>query len=334
MVWLLWAAGNWRLVRTQSSNRKQCVSRYCSVRNMERGCKRRREASGALPDTTSRRNGACRSLRETRAARRHLQTWLRCWQRERPERSDTFVNEWIVNTHGNLYWHLRGHLPRYPIPEWPGRIAGKRGEVLIDIGCGWGRWTIAGARAGYEAWGVDVHLDALWAAKRVARATKVEADFVCSEAAQLPFKSGSVDFVFSYSVLQHLDRQTTGEALREIIRILRPGGTYLVQLPNVYGMMSAVRQARRGFRDGRPGTFEMRYWKRRDIRTAFENAGARSIFFRPEGFLLQNTQRDDIDLLSGAGAAAVRLSCLLRRATEWFPVLGRVADSLWIEGTK
>jgi 2-polyprenyl-3-methyl-5-hydroxy-6-metoxy-1,4-benzoquinol methylase len=247
---------------------------------------------------------------------------------------DAFVDDWIVNTHGNLYWHLRGHLPRYPIPEWPGRIAGKRGEVLIDIGCSWGRWTIAGARAGYEAWGIDVHLDALWAAGRVARAAKVAADFVCSEAAQLPFKSGSVDFVFSYSVLQHLDRPTAGAVLREIVRILRPGGTCLVQLPNAYGAMSAVRQARRGFRDGRPGTFEMRYWKRAEIRAAFENAGAGSISFRPEGFLLQNTQRGDIDLLSGAGAAAVRLSCLLRSVAERLPVLGRAADSLWIEATK
>ena len=26
---------------------------------------------------------------------------------------DPFVNDWIVNTNGNLYWSLRGKLPRY-----------------------------------------------------------------------------------------------------------------------------------------------------------------------------------------------------------------------------
>jgi uncharacterized protein YbaR (Trm112 family) len=30
---------------------------------------------------------------------------------------DPFVNDWIVNTNGNLYWSSRGKLPRYPIPR-------------------------------------------------------------------------------------------------------------------------------------------------------------------------------------------------------------------------
>src|SRR5687767_7744724 len=30
---------------------------------------------------------------------------------------DRFVNEWLVNTNGNLYWRARGALRRYPIPD-------------------------------------------------------------------------------------------------------------------------------------------------------------------------------------------------------------------------
>lgn len=251
-----------------------------------------------------------------------------------PRAVDESVDEWIVNTNGNLYWGVRGRLPRYPIPPWPARAAEARGETLVDIGCSWGRWTIAAARAGYAAWGVDLHLDALWAAARVTRELGVPADFACCDAVQLPFKQDSIDFVFSYSVLQHLDKRVACAVLQEIARILRPGGTCFVQLPNACGVVSLLRQARRGFRDANAGTFEMRYWTRASIERAFRNASFERVRFRAEGFLLQNTQREDADLLSKTGAAAVRFSCGLRDASNWVPGLGRLADSLWIEARK
>lgn len=251
-----------------------------------------------------------------------------------PGAVDEFVDDWIVNTNGNLYWRVRGGLPRYPIPRWPARMPEKPGEVLVDIGCSWGRWTIAAARAGYAVWGVDVHLDALWAAQRVARDLGTSADFACCDAARLPFRPQSIDFVFSYSVLQHLQKQIVRDALKGIARILRPGGTCFVQLPNAIGFMSILRQARRGFREAAPGTFEMRYWKRNEIERAFHDAGFGALHFRPEGFFLQNTQREDVDLLSATGAVAVRASCKLRDLANRIPLAARVADSLWIEATK
>src|SRR5690348_18419792 len=59
---------------------------------------------------------------------------------------DGFVDDWIVNTKGNLYWRVRGSLPRYPIPSWPARMPRKPGGGLVDMRCRWGSWTIAGAR--------------------------------------------------------------------------------------------------------------------------------------------------------------------------------------------
>ncbi|MGA9883781.1 MAG: class I SAM-dependent methyltransferase [Candidatus Acidiferrales bacterium] len=254
--------------------------------------------------------------------------------RTAPGAVDAFVDDWIVNTNGNLYWRVRGRLPRYPIPIWPAEDADGTEQTLVDIGCGWGRWTVAAARAGFSTWGLDVHLDALWAADRVTRDLGVIANFACSDAAHLPFKRGSVDFVFSYSVLQHLDKKTAREVLKEIARILRSAGTCLVQLPNTFGIVSLLQQARRGFREGASGSFEMRYWTRAAIADAFRQAGFRDIRFRAEGFMLQNTQRGDLDLLSRAGAAAVLSSCTLRRAANTAPLLARVADSVWIEATR
>jgi ubiquinone/menaquinone biosynthesis C-methylase UbiE/uncharacterized protein YbaR (Trm112 family) len=242
---------------------------------------------------------------------------------------DPFVNDWIVNTNGNLYWRVRGRLPRYPIPNWP--FGAGNGKILVDIGCSWGRWSIAAARAGFAPVGADVHVDALAAASRVSRQLNVRADFICCDAEHLPFPSGSADFVFSYSVLQHLDKSKVRGIFREISRVLQPGGACLIQIPNAFGLLSIVQQLRRGFREAKSGTFEMRYWTHAQIRRALQQAGFSKITIHTDGFFSQNPQLTDLDLLSPAGRLLVRLSAAGRRAANALPVLTRVADSLWIE---
>ena len=242
---------------------------------------------------------------------------------------DPFVNDWLVNTNGNLYWKLRGKLPRYPIPHWsfgPGQ-----GQLCVDVGCSWGRWTIAAARAGFTSIGLDVHLDALAAANRVSPQLGVRADFICADADRLPFQSGSVDLLFSYSVLQHIERSTVLRFLAEASRVLKPGGTCLIQLPNAFGLYNILRQLRRGFREAKSGSFEMRYWSMDAIREAVAGAGLRNPRIRADGFFTQNPQISDLDLLSAAGKLIVLVSEAGRKAATILPILTRVADSLWIE---
>jgi 2-polyprenyl-3-methyl-5-hydroxy-6-metoxy-1,4-benzoquinol methylase len=242
---------------------------------------------------------------------------------------DPFVNDWIVNTNGNLYWSSRGKLPRYPIPQWP--LPPGDGKTVVDVGCSWGRWSIAAARAGYCPVGVDVHMDALAAAGRVSKQLGVSADFVCSDADHLPFCSQSVDVVFSYSVLQHLERSIVRRFYGEVSRVLKPGGVCLVQLPNRFGVVSVLQQLRRGFREARTGTFEMRYWSRREIEEAVRGAGLSTPHIRADGFLSQNPQTSDTDLLPPNGRLIVSISETGRRAAEILPLLTYFADSLWIE---
>jgi len=242
---------------------------------------------------------------------------------------DAFVNDWIVNTNGNLYWRARGRLPRYPIPSWP--FWKGDGKILVDVGCGWGRWSIASAGAGFRPIGLDVHIDALSAAQRVSKQLGVQANYLCSSVDRMPFRSASVDVVFSYSVLQHLDRQTVARFFKESFRVLKVGGRCLVQLPNASGLYNILLQARRGFRDGSPGTFEMRYWSISSIRDAVEKAGFHDLAIRTDGFFSQNPQMSDLDLLSLVGKLIVLVSLAARNTARVIPTLTRFADSLWIE---
>lgn len=241
---------------------------------------------------------------------------------------DAFVNDWLVNTNGNLYRSARGKLKRYPIPDWP--LPPGSGQIVLDVGCSWGRWSIAAARAGFAPIGLDVHIDALAAAGRVSGQLGVNASFVCGDIEALPLRAKSVDVVFSYSVLQHIDRLKVGRFFGEVARVLKPGGVCLVQLPNAYGIYSIIRQAKRGFRDATTGTFEMRYWTHAGIRRAIEKAGLRNLQFRADGFFSQDPQLSDLDLLSPVGKLIVVASHAGRKAADILPVFTRVADSLWV----
>ncbi len=120
--------------------------------------------------------------------------------RRRPGSIDPVVSYLVAATNGIAYKHLLGKLDHYPIPSFP--LDGK--GQLLDLGCSWGRWTLAAAKRGFEVVGLDPSLGALMAARRVAGALDIRSRYVCGDARFLPFRDVSFDAVFSYSVLQHL----------------------------------------------------------------------------------------------------------------------------------
>ena len=64
--------------------------------------------------------------------------------RNNPTGIDPVVAHMVAYTSGYTYVHLMGQMSRYPIPEI--RLPESNGESLLDVGCNWGRWSIAAAR--------------------------------------------------------------------------------------------------------------------------------------------------------------------------------------------
>ena len=138
-------------------------------------------------------------------------------------------------TCGLMYIPLMGRLTSYPIPELrlpPGPGAGR---TFLDVGCNWGRWSLAAARAGYVPIGIDPMLGAVRAAGRVARQLGLTCHFVTADARYLPLQAGTAQVAFSYSVLQHLAKHEVRRALREIRRVLVSGGEAVVQNAELAG---------------------------------------------------------------------------------------------------
>jgi SAM-dependent methyltransferase/uncharacterized protein YbaR (Trm112 family) len=170
---------------------------------------------------------------------------------------DPVVAYMVGATSGCAYRHVIGTLASYPIPEL--RLPPGDGRRLLDIGCNWGRWSIAAAQKGYDVVGIDPSLGGVMAARRVTRALGLSnARFIVADARYLPFRTATFDYAFSYSVLQHMSRDDVRLAAAGIGRTLKPGGTSFVQMPTIFGVRCLYHQARRRFAEGTD--FDVRYW--------------------------------------------------------------------------
>lgn len=241
---------------------------------------------------------------------------------------DEFVQSEIPYTSGILYFSTRHKLSRYPIPEI--RLPEGSGQWLLDIGCNWGRWSIAAAQKGYRPIGIDPSLDAVLAARRVSKQLGVETDFVVGDARFLPFATSSFDTVFSYGVFQHFSKANVRISLDEAVRVLRPQGNALFQMPNRYGIRQYQQHRRRGFTEGEG--FEVRYWTPAELMDTFENRFGETRMTADCYFGL-GIQTKDADLLPFKYKVIVYSSEVLRRLSVIIKPLTKVADSVYLESS-
>jgi SAM-dependent methyltransferase len=244
-------------------------------------------------------------------------------------RFDPFVQEAIAATGGLMYRPLLGRLTAYPIPEL--RLPPGGGRSFLDLGCNWGRWTIAAARAGYRAIGIDPSIEGVRAARRAAARLGIEIDVLVADARYPPFAAGSLDTVFSYSVLQHLSKAAVATCLEGAARVLAPGGRAVIQMPNAWGVRSLFHQARRGFQP--PQKFEVRYWTVAELKRTFEQfVGPAHVTV--DGFFSLNPQPAEAHMLPRRFRAVVAVSEALRRASVPLPLLTYLADSVYVESRR
>src|SRR5882757_1366006 len=242
---------------------------------------------------------------------------------------DPFVNKWIAATNGALYSHLAGKLQEYPIPNL--RLPPGNSRLFLEVGCSWGRWCVAAARTGYRPIGVDPSLGGIRAARHVAAQLGIDALFVVGDGRYLPLRDNLIDQAFSYSVLQHLSKDNARATLREIRRVLRPGGESLIQMANKLGPRSLYNQLRLRF--AKTEGFEVRYWLPGELLFAFrQELGPTEV--EVDGFFSLNPQISDMRFLPAKYRAVVRASEVLRKTSRMLSPLRYFADSLYLRTTK
>ncbi|MFI1287774.1 methyltransferase domain-containing protein [Streptomyces sp. NPDC020792] len=100
----------------------------------------------------------------------------------------------------------------------------REGDRVLDAGCGTGR-ALPPLRAAVGTSGIVVGADLTWAMLEAAvRAGRDrEGLLLLADVGVLPLKSGSFDAVFAAGLIAHLPHPA--ENLRELRRVVRPGGT-------------------------------------------------------------------------------------------------------------
>jgi SAM-dependent methyltransferase len=107
-------------------------------------------------------------------------------------------------------------------------FASARGLRVLEIGCGLGTDGAQFAAAGADYTGVDLTEAATELARKRFQLFDLRGEFQVADAENLDFADESFDLIYSHGVLHHTP--DTARAVREIHRVLRPGGRAIVML--------------------------------------------------------------------------------------------------------
>jgi ubiquinone/menaquinone biosynthesis C-methylase UbiE len=138
------------------------------------------------------------------------------------------TEEEFLATSADVLRSIEGQLKRLPAK------ANRRAWRALEIGCGPGRLVKPLSRHFGEIHGVDVS-DEMIRLARQRLADIPHAHFHTTDGASLPqFADASFDFIYSYAVFQHIpSRDVVFEYMREIRRLLKPGGVFHGQFNGV-----------------------------------------------------------------------------------------------------
>lgn len=117
------------------------------------------------------------------------------------------------------------------------RLGVSPGDRVLDLGCGFGRHAFEAARRGAAVIALDAGPEEVMQVRAtlgaMVEAGELAADHpataVQGDALALPFPDGTFDRVIASEVLEHIPDDVA--AMRELARVLRPGGTMAVTVP-------------------------------------------------------------------------------------------------------
>lgn len=114
--------------------------------------------------------------------------------------------------------------------SWFDRLIDWKGKAVLDLGCAGGFMAEALDARGARVTGIDPAAQAVAAARAHAAETGREIAYDVGVGEALPYADGTYDAVVCVDVLEHVS--DLSQVIREVARVLRPGGLFLFDTIN------------------------------------------------------------------------------------------------------
>lgn len=156
-----------------------------------------------------------------------------------------WYREWFGTEYLELYSHRDAGEAEEHVAFVERLFAGTRPRAVLDLACGTGRHTQALRRRGYRALGVDLSLTLL--------ATSPGLPRVGGDMRRLPFADATFDWVLNFftSFGYFEGERENFRVLEEVVRVLAPGGSFLIDLLNLDAALANLKEYERREDEGR-----------------------------------------------------------------------------------
>jgi len=125
------------------------------------------------------------------------------------------------------------------------------GKKLLEIGVGAGTDFVQWVRAGTQAYGIDLTQEAIEnTAERLALDGLKAQELRVADAENLPYQDNFFDVVYSWGVIHHSPDMP--QCLKEIVRVVKPGGTIKLMVYNRRSLFAFYRYLLAGLFRGKP----------------------------------------------------------------------------------
>lgn len=113
----------------------------------------------------------------------------------------------------------------------------KRGDSVLEAGCGFGRYCFWLENMGVKTVGIDIIGNAINEGKKYVKKHDMKSKLYVGDIRKLPFNKNSFDGYISLGVVEHFENAKDVELVfKEAYRVLKPGGYAFFSIPNPYAI--------------------------------------------------------------------------------------------------
>ena len=110
----------------------------------------------------------------------------------------------------------------------------KKGEFILDLGCGVGYFSERIAKSGTKCCGIDTDKHSLSLAR-----SNIPATFICGSVTAIPIKDNTIEKVLLADVLEHIEDDE--RVISELCRVARDKAVLVITTPSREGLLSSTR---------------------------------------------------------------------------------------------